>query len=95
MKDILGDKYRVAKEATHETTDQTVDSQFTPLLASNADVLLVGATPNCAAQAIHSVQGLGWQRHDGRRLWRQHGDAVRPEAAGAPVVPHQNITSTK
>lgn len=45
---------------THEMTDPSVDSQLTALLASGADVLLVGATPKSAAQAIRDVQDPGW-----------------------------------
>jgi branched-chain amino acid transport system substrate-binding protein len=62
VKDVLGDKYSsvVVKEASYETTDATIDSQITALQASGADVLLVGATPKFAAQAIKKVHDLGW-----------------------------------
>ncbi len=62
VKDVLGDKYGsvVVKEATYETSDATIDSQITALQASGADVLLVGATPKFAAQAIKKVHDLGW-----------------------------------
>ena len=62
VKDILGDKYSsvVVKEASYETTDATVDSQLTALQAAGVDVLLVGATPKFAAQAIKKVHDLDW-----------------------------------
>jgi branched-chain amino acid transport system substrate-binding protein len=62
VKDVLGDKYDkvVVKDASYETTDPTVDSQLASLQASGADVLLVGATPKFAAQAIRKVHDLGW-----------------------------------
>jgi branched-chain amino acid transport system substrate-binding protein len=62
VKDVLGDKYSsvVVKEASYETTDATIDSQITALQASGADVLMVGATPKFAAQAIKKVHDLGW-----------------------------------
>ncbi len=62
VKDVLGDKYSsvVVKEASYETTDATIDSQLASMQASGADVLLVGATPKFAAQAIKKVHDLGW-----------------------------------
>ncbi len=62
VKDILGDKYStvVAKDASYEVTDPTVDSQLATLQASGADYLLVAATPKFAAQAIKKVHDLGW-----------------------------------
>ncbi len=62
VKDILGDKYSsvVVKDVSYETTDATVDSQLTALQAAGVDVLLVGATPKFAAQAIKKVHDLDW-----------------------------------
>jgi branched-chain amino acid transport system substrate-binding protein len=62
VKDILGDKYDkvVAKDASYEVTDPTIDSQLATLQASGADYLLVAATPKFAAQAIKKVHDLGW-----------------------------------
>ena len=62
VKDVLGNNYNkvVVKEATYETTDPTVDSQLAALKASGANVLLVGATPKFAAQAIRRVHDLDW-----------------------------------
>jgi branched-chain amino acid transport system substrate-binding protein len=62
VKDVLGDKYSsvVVKDASYETTDATIDSQIASMQASGADVLLVGATPKFAAQAIKKVHDLGW-----------------------------------
>ncbi|HET6307547.1 MAG TPA: ABC transporter substrate-binding protein [Rhodopila sp.] len=62
VKDVLGARYDsiVAKEASYETTDATIDSQVIALQASGANVLLVAATPKFAVQAIRKVHDLGW-----------------------------------
>jgi branched-chain amino acid transport system substrate-binding protein len=62
VKDILGDAHAsmLAKAASYETTDPTVDSQIISLQSSGADVLIIGATPKAAAQAIRKVYDLGW-----------------------------------
>ena len=63
VRDILGkdwDKY-VARTASYETTDPTIDSQIAELQASGANVLLVGAVAKCAAQSIRKVHDLGWK----------------------------------
>ena len=46
--------------ASYETTDATVDSQIVSLQASGANVLVVGAIPKFAAQAIRKVHSLNW-----------------------------------
>jgi branched-chain amino acid transport system substrate-binding protein len=61
VKDVLGDKFdKLVVTATYETTDPTVDSQIASLQAAGANVLLVGAIPKFAAQAIRKVHELGW-----------------------------------
>ena len=59
MKDVLGDNFdKMVVTASYETTDPTIDSQITSLQAAGANVLLVGATPKFAAQAIRKVHDL-------------------------------------
>jgi branched-chain amino acid transport system substrate-binding protein len=62
VKDILGDAHgsMLVKAASYETTDPTVDSQIISLQSSGADVLIIGATPKAAAQAIRKAYDLGW-----------------------------------
>jgi branched-chain amino acid transport system substrate-binding protein len=50
----------VIKEASYETSEPTVDSQVVTLQGSGADVLLIGATPKFAAQAIRKAFDIGW-----------------------------------
>src|SRR3984957_8646424 len=62
MKDALGDNFdKMIVTASYETTDPTIDSQITSLQAADADVLLAGATPKFAAQAIRKVHDLDWK----------------------------------
>jgi branched-chain amino acid transport system substrate-binding protein len=59
VKDVLGDNFdKMVITASYETTDPTIDSQITSLQAAGANVLLVGATPKFAAQAIRKVHDL-------------------------------------
>jgi len=51
----------VVKSVSYETTDATVDSQIAELQSSGANVLLVGAIPKFAAQAIRKVYDLQWK----------------------------------
>ena len=63
VRDVLGKdahKY-IARTASYETTDPTVDSQIVSLQASGANVLIVGAIPKFAAQAIRKVHEIGWK----------------------------------
>jgi branched-chain amino acid transport system substrate-binding protein len=61
VKDILGDKFdSKVVLASYETSDATIDTQITTLQASGAEILLVGAIPKFAAQAIRKVHDLGW-----------------------------------
>ena len=50
----------VVKAASYETSEPTVDSQIVTLQASGADILVIGATPKFAAQAIRKSFDLGW-----------------------------------
>ena len=63
LKDALGAKYAamVAKEASYETSDPTIDSQIVTLQASGADVFLNVTTPKFAAQAIRKAYDIGWR----------------------------------
>jgi branched-chain amino acid transport system substrate-binding protein len=51
----------VVKSVSYETTDATVDSQIAELQSAGANVLLVGAIPKFAAQAIRKVYDLQWK----------------------------------
>ena len=48
------------KEASYETSEPTVDLQIVTLQGSGADMLLIGATPKFAAQAIRKTFDVGW-----------------------------------
>jgi branched-chain amino acid transport system substrate-binding protein len=63
LKDSLGADHAgmVIKEASYETSEPTVDSQIVTLQGSGADVLLIGATPKFAAQAIRKTFDVGWR----------------------------------
>ena len=62
LKDGLGADHAgmVIKEASYETSEPTVDLQVVTLQGSGADVLLIGATPKFAAQAIRKTFDVGW-----------------------------------
>ena len=62
LKDVLGKEHAgmLVKEASYETSEPTVDSQIVTLQASGADVLVIGATPKFAAQAIRKSYDLSW-----------------------------------
>ncbi|MBX6744064.1 MAG: ABC transporter substrate-binding protein [Acetobacteraceae bacterium] len=62
VRDILGDRFdQMVKTASYEVTDATIDSQIVSLQASGSDVLMAGATPKFAAQAIRKVHDIGWK----------------------------------
>ena len=63
VRDVLGKRWDqvVARVATYETTDATIDSQIIELKGSGANALLVAAIPKFAAQAIQQVHNLNWQ----------------------------------
>jgi ABC-type branched-subunit amino acid transport system substrate-binding protein len=62
VKDILGDSFSTrATVATYEPVDPTIESQIVNLKATGADVLVLGATPKFAAQAIRRVYDVGWK----------------------------------
>jgi branched-chain amino acid transport system substrate-binding protein len=47
--------------ASYETADPTVESQILTLKAAGVDVLMIGATPKFAAQAIRRTAEIGWK----------------------------------
>ena len=62
IKDGLGstrDRQLVAS-VSYEVTDATVDSQAVSMQASNADAVIIAATPKFAAQFIRKIFDLGW-----------------------------------
>jgi branched-chain amino acid transport system substrate-binding protein len=63
LKEGLGAKYAslVAKEATYEVTDTTLDNQVIALQASGADTLILAATPKFAAMGVRKVFNLSWK----------------------------------
>ena len=62
VRDALGMEFDTrAVVATYEFTDATIESQIVNLKATGADVLVVGATPKFAAQAIRRVYEIGWR----------------------------------
>jgi branched-chain amino acid transport system substrate-binding protein len=50
----------LAKVASYELSDPTVDSQIITLQGAGVDSLIIAATPKAAAQAIRKVYDLGW-----------------------------------
>jgi branched-chain amino acid transport system substrate-binding protein len=50
----------LVKTASYEVSDPTVDPQIISLQASGADMLILGATPKAAAQAIRKTYDMGW-----------------------------------
>jgi branched-chain amino acid transport system substrate-binding protein len=62
VRDALGKEFDTrATIANYEVTDPTIESQVVNLKATGADVLIVGATPKFAAQAIRRVHEVGWK----------------------------------
>jgi ABC-type branched-subunit amino acid transport system substrate-binding protein len=62
VRDVLGNDFDTrATVANYEVTDPTIESQVVNLKATGADVLVVGATPKFAAQAIRRVSEVGWK----------------------------------
>ena len=62
IKDVLGADYdKRVIEASYEFTDPTVDSQVVSLRGSNADAVIVAATPKFMAQAIRKMYDLQWK----------------------------------
>jgi branched-chain amino acid transport system substrate-binding protein len=61
--DGLGPEHQgmLAKTASYEVSEPTVDSQVISLQASGADVLLIAASPKFAAQAIRKTADLNWK----------------------------------
>jgi ABC-type branched-subunit amino acid transport system substrate-binding protein len=50
----------IVKEASYETSEPTVDSQVVTLQGSGANILVIGASPKFAAQAIRKSSDLDW-----------------------------------
>jgi branched-chain amino acid transport system substrate-binding protein len=62
VRDALGNDFDTrATVAGYEFNDPTTESQIVNLKATGADVLIVGATPKFAAQAIRRVSEIGWK----------------------------------
>jgi branched-chain amino acid transport system substrate-binding protein len=62
LKAVLGPERAkmIAKEASYEVSEPTVDSQIVLLQGSGANVFLIAATPKFAAQAIRKSFDIGW-----------------------------------
>ena len=62
LQDVLGADHAgmLVKTASYETSEPTVNSQIVTLQGSGADILIIGATPKFAAQAIRKSFDLGW-----------------------------------
>ena len=62
FKEVLGADHAgmLVKSASYETSEPTVDLQIVTLQGSGADILIIGATPKFAAQAIRKSFDLGW-----------------------------------
>jgi len=56
-----GDYDKLVIAVSYESTDPTIDSQILTLKSSEADALLVAATPKFAAQAIRKTFEAGWK----------------------------------
>ncbi len=62
VRDVLGDKFdAVARTASYEVTDATIDSQAIQLQEAGADALISAATPKFAAQIIRKVAEMNWK----------------------------------
>jgi branched-chain amino acid transport system substrate-binding protein len=62
LRDVLGARYdSTVKALSYEVTDPTIDSQVVSLRATNADVLISGATAKFAAQTIRKIYELDWK----------------------------------
>jgi branched-chain amino acid transport system substrate-binding protein len=62
IKDVLGADRgaMLVRDISYETTEPTVDSQVIALQSSNADSLVIVATPKFAAQALRKTYDLSW-----------------------------------
>ena len=58
---IKGSKITIAKEETYNPEQSETKSQVTSLAATNADVLLLGATLLACPNALQNVQSSGWK----------------------------------
>ncbi len=62
LKDAIGSNSAatIAKEASYEVSEPTVDSQVATLQGSGANIFVIAATPKFAAQAIRKSFDIGW-----------------------------------
>ncbi|HMN78836.1 MAG TPA: ABC transporter substrate-binding protein [Burkholderiaceae bacterium] len=61
-RDVLGPKFdAIAKTASYEVTDATVDSQLIQLQGTGANVLISGVTGKFGAMSIRKVFDMGWK----------------------------------
>jgi ABC-type branched-subunit amino acid transport system substrate-binding protein len=63
LKEGLGAKSdtMIAKEASYQATEPTIDSQIVNLKASGADTILIAAQNKFASMAIRKIHELGWK----------------------------------
>lgn len=63
LKEGLGAKAdrMIAREATYQSIDPTIDSQIVNLKASGADTILIAAQNKFASMAIRKISELGWR----------------------------------
>ena len=61
-RDVLGPKFdAVAKAASYEVTDATIDSQLIQLQGTGANVLISGVTGKFGAMSIRKAFDMGWK----------------------------------
>src|SRR6201999_569030 len=58
---IKGTDLKIVQEQTYDTETGDVTSQVTSLAATNADVLVLGATLLACPQALNQVGSTGWK----------------------------------
>jgi branched-chain amino acid transport system substrate-binding protein len=87
-RDALGKDWDkiVVKSVSYETTDATIDSQIAELQSAGANVLLVGAIPKFAAQAIRKVYDLQW-----KPMFFMTNVAISVGTVMQPVGPEKSI----
>jgi branched-chain amino acid transport system substrate-binding protein len=62
FKAVFGDDYaRRVTAVSYEVADPTVESQILNLKSAGVEVLMIGATPKFAAQAIRRTAEIGWK----------------------------------
>ena len=80
LRDVLGARYQsLVKALSYEVTDPTLDSQIVSLRATNADILISGATAKFAAQSIRKVYELDWKpMHSSPAAQRRSSSTIIP-----------------